>query len=118
MADQLEAVDFALAAYREEGEWQVQELAHTGSLLPQHVEALSSLLQETHLGQQIVAFKIWDADGRVLYSTDSALIGRVTKMVGSPSENSMARRRCSSSIGPSTKPSSSGAGSKSSLMNR
>lgn len=28
MADQLEAVDFALAAYREEGEWQVQELAH------------------------------------------------------------------------------------------
>jgi putative tRNA adenosine deaminase-associated protein len=28
MADQLDAVDFALAAYREEGEWQVQELAH------------------------------------------------------------------------------------------
>ena len=28
MADQLDAVDFALAAYREEGEWQVEELAH------------------------------------------------------------------------------------------
>jgi putative tRNA adenosine deaminase-associated protein len=28
MVDQLDAVDFALAAYREEGEWQVQELAH------------------------------------------------------------------------------------------
>jgi putative tRNA adenosine deaminase-associated protein len=27
MVDQLDAVDFALAAYREEGEWQVQELA-------------------------------------------------------------------------------------------
>ncbi len=28
MADQLDGVDFALAAYREEGSWQVQELAH------------------------------------------------------------------------------------------
>ncbi|CAN5659073.1 tRNA adenosine deaminase-associated protein [soil metagenome] len=28
MAEQLAGVDFALAAYREEGEWQVQELAH------------------------------------------------------------------------------------------
>ncbi len=27
MADQIDAVDFALAAYREEGDWQVQELA-------------------------------------------------------------------------------------------
>ena len=27
-ADQIEGVDFALAAYREEGVWQVQELAH------------------------------------------------------------------------------------------
>ena len=29
MADQLEAVDFALAAYREEGVWQLQEIADT-----------------------------------------------------------------------------------------
>jgi putative tRNA adenosine deaminase-associated protein len=28
MADQIEAVDFALAAYREEGAWTVEELAH------------------------------------------------------------------------------------------
>jgi putative tRNA adenosine deaminase-associated protein len=28
MAEQIDAVDFALAAYREEGIWQVQELAH------------------------------------------------------------------------------------------
>ena len=28
MADQLDGVDFALAAYREEGVWQVEELAH------------------------------------------------------------------------------------------
>ena len=28
MAEQLDDVDFALAVYREEGVWQVQELAH------------------------------------------------------------------------------------------
>ncbi len=28
MAEQIDSVDFALAAYRDEGEWQVQELAH------------------------------------------------------------------------------------------
>ena len=28
MAEQIEAVDFALAAYREDGDWQVEELAH------------------------------------------------------------------------------------------
>ena len=28
MAEQQDGVDFALAAYREEGVWQVQELAH------------------------------------------------------------------------------------------
>ena len=28
MSEQIDAVDFALAAYREEGVWQVQELAH------------------------------------------------------------------------------------------
>jgi putative tRNA adenosine deaminase-associated protein len=28
MSDQMDGVDFALAAYREEGVWQVQELAH------------------------------------------------------------------------------------------
>ena len=28
MADQLDGIDFALAAYREEGVWQLQELAH------------------------------------------------------------------------------------------
>ena len=40
--------------------------------------------------------------------------GRVTKVEKSPRESSMARRRFSSIIGPSTNPSSSGAGSISS----
>ena len=29
MSEQIEGIDFAVAAYREEGVWQVQELAHT-----------------------------------------------------------------------------------------
>ena len=43
------------------------------------------------------------------------LIGRVTKVEGSPRDRIIARRRFSSSSGPSTKPSSSGAGSQRSL---
>jgi putative tRNA adenosine deaminase-associated protein len=42
MADQQDAVDFALAAYREEGVWQVQELAHD---VLEDVETLSHALR-------------------------------------------------------------------------
>ncbi len=41
-ADDVEGVDFALAAYREEGVWQVMEIAH--SLLG-NVETLASALR-------------------------------------------------------------------------
>ena len=40
MADQLEAVDFALAAYREEGVWQLQEIADT--VLELHLHRLQA----------------------------------------------------------------------------
>ena len=42
MADQQDAVDFALAAYREEGVWQVQELTHDHL---EDVETLSHALR-------------------------------------------------------------------------
>jgi putative tRNA adenosine deaminase-associated protein len=42
MADQQDGVDFALAAYREEGVWQVQELAHD---VLADVEALTHALR-------------------------------------------------------------------------
>jgi putative tRNA adenosine deaminase-associated protein len=42
MSDQLEGVDFALAVYREEGVWTVQELAHT---LLEDVETLAGALR-------------------------------------------------------------------------
>ncbi|MNW17974.1 hypothetical protein D3C71_2173510 [compost metagenome] len=47
-----------------------------------------------------------------------ALIGRVTKVVGSPRDRIIARRRFSSSNGPRTKPSRSGAGSQRSFNKR
>ena len=61
---------------------QVQELAESATLQPEHVAALSGLLRDTHLGRQIVAFKVWDAAGRVLYSTDASLIGKVFPLHG------------------------------------
>ena len=42
MADQTDGIDFALAAYREEGVWQVQELAHD---VLGDIEALSHALR-------------------------------------------------------------------------
>ena len=42
MADQQDSVDFALAAYREEGVWQVQELAHD---VLEDVDSLSHALR-------------------------------------------------------------------------
>ena len=57
----------------------LEELARTGSLTRQDRAALEGIgkLRETRLGYQIVAFKVWDADGRVLFSTNPALTGRV-----------------------------------------
>lgn len=54
----------------------LQSLTHTPTLNDSDRAALNALLSETPLGQKIVAFKIWDRNGRVLYSKDTTLIGR------------------------------------------
>jgi signal transduction histidine kinase len=54
----------------------LQALAGEGQLGDTDRTALDGLLSGTPLGQHIVAFKIWAPDGRVLYSTNPALIGR------------------------------------------
>jgi signal transduction histidine kinase len=54
----------------------LQELSYSQSLTPEHTAVLRSLLGATPLGQQVVTFKVWDETGRVVYSTNSALIGR------------------------------------------
>src|SRR5688500_14190100 len=43
-----------------------------------HREALDALLADTPLGQRIVAFNIWRPDGRVVYSTNPAVIGHAS----------------------------------------
>ncbi len=58
----------------------LQELGHSDELLPEHIDALSKLIQNTPMGQQIVAFKVWDTRGKLLYSTDETIIGRVYPM--------------------------------------
>ena len=54
----------------------LQDLSHTDQLNSEHLEALGSLISDTPLGQRIVAFKVWGAEGRILYSTNPSLIGR------------------------------------------
>jgi len=54
----------------------LQSLAGNGELRESDRPALDRLLSGTPLGQHIVAFKVWAPDGRILYSTNPALIGR------------------------------------------
>src|SRR5512146_442239 len=42
----------------------LQELGQSDALSAEHVAALSKLLQNTPLGRQIVAFKVWDTHGK------------------------------------------------------
>ncbi len=58
----------------------LQELGASEELLPEHVEKLRTLLNSTAMGRQIVAFKVWDPRGRLLYSTDSTVVGRLYPM--------------------------------------
>ena len=54
----------------------VQSLPGNGPLREVDRNALDGLLSGTPLGRQVVAFKLWAPDGRILYSTNPALIGR------------------------------------------
>jgi signal transduction histidine kinase len=54
----------------------LQELATGETISPMHQQALERLLHETPFGQRISTFKVWSRGGRVVYSTDAALIGQ------------------------------------------
>jgi len=54
----------------------LQGLAHADQLDAEQLASLGTLLTGTPLGQRIVAFKVWRADGTILYSTNPAIIGR------------------------------------------
>jgi hypothetical protein len=55
----------------------LQGLDPGAALTPDRAALLDRLVRETPLGQHIVAFKLWDTHGRILYSTNPALIGQV-----------------------------------------
>ncbi|HEY8602200.1 MAG TPA: sensor histidine kinase [Thermomicrobiales bacterium] len=54
----------------------LQPIASRGWLAAEDIAALDRLLNETTLQQQIVAFKIWSPEGKILYSPDRRLLGR------------------------------------------
>ena len=58
----------------------LQELGAAEEILPEHAQALGKLLQDTPLGQQIVAFKVWNTRGRLLYANDPTTIGKTYPM--------------------------------------
>ena len=54
----------------------VQELSQSATLSAEHRAELERLLRDTSLGQEISAFKLWSAEGRILYSDDPLLVGQ------------------------------------------
>jgi len=58
----------------------LQELGGSRELSSQNVETLNKLLAETSLGRQIIAFKVWDLNGKVVYSTEPSAIGKTFPM--------------------------------------
>lgn len=58
----------------------LQELGYARALSPENIDSIRQLLSDTSLGRQIVAFKIWDLNGRVIYSSDSRIIDQTFPM--------------------------------------
>lgn len=55
----------------------IQELSSTGSLTPGHIAILEKLFTGTDFGRHIVTLKVWDRNGRILFSDNPKLIGSV-----------------------------------------
>lgn len=54
----------------------LRDLGGRDGLSPGQIAMLNRLLEDTPLGREIVAFKIWSTDGRVLYSNEPDVLGR------------------------------------------
>ena len=55
----------------------LQELGNVNQISTQHIAILNGLLRETDLGQRIVAFKVWDRQGNILYAKGPSLFSDV-----------------------------------------
>ena len=58
----------------------IQELASDDRLKPEHIASLDLLVSETPLGRNVTTLKIWDRQGRIVYSTNPALVGETYQM--------------------------------------
>jgi signal transduction histidine kinase len=58
----------------------LQELGQGDSLSLDRVTHLSGLLQDSPMGQRIVAFKLWDTRGKLLYTTSQEAVGETYPM--------------------------------------
>ena len=58
----------------------LQELADKNQLEPEHIKSLDHLVRDTPLGRQVISFKVWSRDGKILYSTNPELIGKIYPM--------------------------------------
>jgi len=58
----------------------VQELAEGKNISEKNVARLDALIKETPLGRYVVSFKIWARNGRVVYSINRDIIGKVFDM--------------------------------------
>jgi signal transduction histidine kinase len=55
----------------------LQELGQSDVILQEHIDALNDLFSASNLGRRTVSIKIWNKDGRIIYSNIPALLGRV-----------------------------------------
>lgn len=58
----------------------VQELSSRDEIAEDNVARLDALIKETPLGRYVVSFKIWSKGGRVVYSTDRSIVGKLFDM--------------------------------------
>jgi signal transduction histidine kinase len=61
---------------------ELQSLANSSSLTQPEIDSLHSLLNDSPVGHQIVAFRVWSTDGLILYSPNPELMGRRFPMDG------------------------------------
>ena len=54
----------------------LQDLLQDGAPDAAHVEEVNTLLGDSPIGRSLAAYKIWAPDGRIVYSSESALVGR------------------------------------------
>ncbi len=58
----------------------MQLLSEQTELSAEQIELLNKNIKESMLGQKIASLKIWNKQGRVLFSTDPSVIGRTLKI--------------------------------------